>query len=63
VNNKKMSFSVWERISSMFMIAIVVKTSKIMTITDMKDRILVYLGSPWSYLGGNDSYIETILLI
>jgi hypothetical protein len=63
VKNKKMSFSVEEKISSMFMIAIVVRILKIMTITDLKDRILVYLCSPWNYLGGNNSYIETIFLL
>jgi hypothetical protein len=63
VKNKKMSFSVEEKISSMFMIAIMVRILKVITITDMKDRILIYLGSPWSYLGGNNSYIETILLM
>jgi hypothetical protein len=45
------------------MIAIVVRILKIITITDMKDRTLVYLGSPWNYLGGNNSYIENILLL
>ncbi len=63
VKNKKMSFSNEEKISLMFMIAIVVRILKIMTITDMKDRILVCLGSPWNYLGGNNSYIETIFLL
>jgi hypothetical protein len=61
--NKKMSFSNEEKISLMFMIAIVVRSLKILKITDLKDRILVYLGSPWSYLGGNNSYIETIFLL
>jgi hypothetical protein len=61
--NKKMSFRVEEKISLMFMIAIVVRILKIITITDMKDRTLVYLGSPWNYLGGNNSYIENILLL
>jgi len=61
--NKKFSFSVEEKISLMFMIAIVVRILKIMTITDLKDRILVYLCSPWNYLGGNNSYIETIFLL
>jgi hypothetical protein len=61
--NKKMSFSNEEKISLIFMIAIVVRVLKVMTITDMKDRTLVYLGSPWNYLGGNNSYIEDILLM
>jgi hypothetical protein len=61
--NKKMSFRVEEKISLTFMIAIVVRILKIMTITDLKDRILVYLCSPWNYLGGNNSYIETIFLL
>jgi hypothetical protein len=61
--NKKMNFSNEEKISLMFMIAIVVRILKILTITDMNDRILVYLGSAWNYLGGNNSYIETIFLL
>jgi hypothetical protein len=61
--NKKMSFSNEEKISLMFMISIVVRILKILTITDIKDRILVYLCSPWNYLGGNNSYIETIFLL
>jgi hypothetical protein len=61
--NKKMSFSNEEKIILMFMIAIVVRILKIMTITDLKDRILIYLGSTCNYLGGNNSYIETLFLL
>ncbi len=61
--NKKMSLRNEQKMSLMFMIAILVRILKIITITNMKDRILIYLGSPWSYLGGNNSYIETILLL
>jgi hypothetical protein len=61
--NNKMNFSNEEKISLMFMIAIVVRILKILTITDVNDRILVYLGSAWNYLGGNNSYIETVFLL
>jgi hypothetical protein len=61
--NKKMSLRNEQKISLMLMIAILVRILKIMTINDMKDRILVYLGSAWNYLGGNNSYIETIFLL
>jgi hypothetical protein len=63
VKNKKMSIRVEGKISLMFMIAIVIRILKIMTITDLNDRILVYLCSPWNYLGGNNSYMETIFLL
>jgi hypothetical protein len=45
------------------MIAILARILKVIKITDMKDRILIYLGSAWNYLGGNNSYIETLFLL
>ncbi len=63
VKNNKMSFSNKDKICLMFAIALVIRTLKIIPITDLKDRILVYLGSPWNYLGENNSYIETLLLL
>lgn len=58
-----MSLNNEQKLILMFTIAIVVKILKIMTITDMKDRILIYLGSACNYLGGNNSYIETMFLL
>jgi hypothetical protein len=52
-----------QKIILMFMIAILARILKVIKITDMKDRILIYLGSAWNYLGGNNSYIETLLLL
>ncbi len=61
--NKKMSLRDKQKISLMFMIAIVVRISKVMTVTDTKERILAYLGSAWNYLGGNHSHFETLFLL
>jgi hypothetical protein len=43
------------------MILIGVRIMKMIRIDDQNNRLLVYFGSPWHYLGGNNLYVETLL--
>ena len=61
-SKNKMNITFKEKLSLIFMILIVVRILKIMRITDLKDRVLVYFGSVWNHLGGNHVYCETTFL-
>jgi len=59
----KASLNLKEILSLIFMIAIVIRIMKMITVTDSESKILIYLGSPWNRLGGNNVYIETLFLL
>jgi hypothetical protein len=62
--NSRQSMTNYETILSLiFMSLIVIRILKVINIESPDDRILVYLGSPWYYLGGHHSYNETVILL
>ncbi len=60
-NNPKSKSSKTETITIVFMILSVLRIIKMIRIDDQNNRLLVYFGSSWHYLGGNHFYIETVL--
>jgi len=60
-NNTKSKSSKKEIIIIVFMTLSVLRIMKMIRIDDQNNRLLVYFGSPWHYLGGNNLYVETLL--
>jgi hypothetical protein len=50
-----------EIIIIVFIILSALRIMKMNRINDQNNRLLVYFGSPWHYLGGNHFFIETVL--
>ncbi len=59
-NNTKSKSSKKEIIIIVFLMLNVLRIMKMIRIDDQNNRLLVYFGSPWHYLGGNHFYVETL---
>jgi hypothetical protein len=62
-NNTESKSSKKEIIIIVFMILIGVRIMKMIRIDDQNNRLLVYFGSPWHYLGGNHFHVEALMAL
>jgi hypothetical protein len=59
-NNTK-SKSSKKEIITVFLMLFVLRIMKMIRIDEQNNKLLVYFGSPWHYLGANNFYFETLL--
>jgi hypothetical protein len=62
-NSPKSKSSKKETIIIVFLILSVLRIIKMIRIDDQNNRLLIYFGSPWHYLGGTNLYVEIIMLL